>query len=96
LRKQNTLWLVEAKIVYHHNATQAVRAALAQLLEYRHYWYPGEKPTGLLALFSESVGPSHIDFLEDLGIASVWREGGRWTGSVSANAAELVPYGPSQ
>ena len=34
LRKDQSKWLVEVKVVYHGNATRAVREAIAQLLDY--------------------------------------------------------------
>jgi hypothetical protein len=45
---------------------------------------------GLAALFSEAVGPGFVSFLETVGVASVWHEGGAWLGSTNALAAGLA------
>ena len=70
----------------------AVRAAVGQLLDYRHFFYvvPGLPLPSLLALFSESIGGAYIKFLESLSIASVWRSGDSWAGSSGAVAASLA------
>jgi hypothetical protein len=91
LRRQGQVWLVEVKVLYRGNATEAVRAALAQLLEYRHYYYDRKRWPMLMALFSESIGDEHVRFLESLGIASTWRNGIAWLGSDTASTAGLVP-----
>jgi hypothetical protein len=85
-------WLVEAKMLYDGNATEAVRAATGQLLSYRHFFYTVSKLAlpSLLALFSEDVGAAYVEFLESLSIASVWRSTGSWAGSRSAVAAGLA------
>jgi hypothetical protein len=90
LRRDSAEWLVEAKVLYRGNATDAVRAALGQLLTYRHFlWPPPAAPPHLLALFSEPIGDAYVALLEQLGIASVWRESGTWRGSESAVAASI-------
>jgi hypothetical protein len=48
-------WLVEAKMVYHGDATSAVRAVVGQLFQYRHFLYPQGNPPKLVALFSEPI-----------------------------------------
>jgi hypothetical protein len=77
LTKGTLRWLVEAKVVYSGNATEAVRTAVGQLLCYRHFHY-GDSPVRLVALFSESVGAAYIHFLQSCGVASVWRYGADW------------------
>jgi hypothetical protein len=88
--RDNREWLIEAKILYLGNATEAVRAALGQLYAYRHFLYPPDHSPDLVALFSEAVGPGFVSFLETVGVASVWHEGGAWLGSTNALAAGLA------
>jgi hypothetical protein len=85
-------WLVEAKMVYDGNATEAVRAAVGQLFDYRHFFYVvSSLPLpSLLALFSESIGDAYVEFLESLSITAVWRSVNLWVGSSSAVAAGLA------
>jgi len=83
-------WLVEAKVLYKGNATNAVRDALGQLFAYRHFLYENQLSVNLLALFSEPIGNLYIDFLSSLGIQSVWWENGNWVGSVGARQAGLA------
>lgn len=91
LRKGGAEWLVEAKVLYRGNATHAVRAALGQLLTYRHFlWKPPTIQPHLLALFSEPVGHAYADFLDGLGIAVVWKEAGGWRGSAGAGNAGVA------
>jgi hypothetical protein len=91
-RRQREQWLVEAKILYQGNATNAVRSALGQLYTYRHFLYPAEKPH-LVALFSEDVGEGYTDFLEEAGVASVWYDDGDWHGSASSVDRGVARYG---
>ncbi|MFJ8590699.1 hypothetical protein [Streptomyces sp. NPDC093598] len=84
-------WLVEVKVVYKGNGTEAARAALAQLLEYRHFFYPAGNKPGMLALFSEEIGRAHVSLLGELGIRVVWRTQTGWDGDKGAQSAELVP-----
>jgi hypothetical protein len=88
-------WLVEAKMLNDGNASDAVRAAVGQLFDYRHFFYvvPGLPLPSLLALFSESIGDAYVEFLESLSIASVWRSAGSWAGSSSAIAAGMTVEG---
>ncbi|MFD7103905.1 MrcB family domain-containing protein [Streptomyces celluloflavus] len=78
-------WLVEAKAVKKGNSTQAVREAVAQLLEYRYFWYTQrhEPKPHLLGLFSEDIG-CYATYLEDHGIGSIWSTHEGWAGSASA------------
>ncbi|MGA5064964.1 MrcB family domain-containing protein [Streptomyces exfoliatus] len=76
-------WLVEAKIVRHGNPTVAVREALGQLYEYRHFLYTKQPKPFLVGLFSEEIG-AYAPYLEEQGIASVWRSDDGWGGSPSA------------
>jgi hypothetical protein len=84
LRSQDGEWLVEAKVVYRGNATEAVRAAIGQLLTYRHMLYPKNRAPQLAALFTEPIGDAYVDLLEDLHIVPIWRELGRWVGPKAA------------
>lgn len=88
-------WLVEAKVLYDGNAVEAVRAAVGQLFDYRHFFYvvPALTPPSLLGLFSEPVGGAYVEFLESLSIASVWRSADSWAGSPGA-IAEGLALGP--
>jgi hypothetical protein len=90
LRRDAEEWLVEAKVLYRGNATDAVRAALGQLFQYRHFLYTNEASPQLVALFAEPVGNAYVKFLEDIGIAAVWKENGAWVGSSSARAAGIA------
>jgi hypothetical protein len=96
LRRAGEEWLVEAKVLYQGNATEAVRAALGQLYTYRHFLYPSSPPTGLVALFSEAVGAGYTDFLSGCGIESVWWEAGLWIGTTNAVAAKLAEFDGTQ
>jgi hypothetical protein len=95
LERPESEWLVEAKMLYDGNASEAVRAAIGQLFDYRYFFYakPGLPLPLLLALFSESVGGAFVEFLESLSIVSVWRSAGSWAGSSSAVAAGLTTGG---
>jgi hypothetical protein len=79
LKKGTATILIEAKVVYKSNPTDAVRAAVGQLFAYSHFLYGVDKPT-LIALFSEPVGTGYVDFLKTLGIDSIWWEDGVWAG----------------
>ena len=83
IRGSGVEWLVEAKVVYRGNATHAVRAALAQALEYRFFLH-GEPRPRPLALFDQPVGDAYIEFLEAHGVALVWQHDGGWAASPSA------------
>ncbi|MEV7373039.1 DUF3578 domain-containing protein [Streptomyces sp. NPDC090301] len=76
-------WLVEAKIVRHGNATVAVREALGQLFEYRHFLYRERPAPFLIGLFSEEIG-AYAPYLEEQGVASIWRSDDGWNGSPRA------------
>jgi hypothetical protein len=89
LRRKDDEWLVEAKVLYRGNATEAVRAAVGQLLTYRHFLYLHDSHPRLLALFSEPVGEAYVGFLEHLGIESIWKSGNGWEGSANAKAGEV-------
>lgn len=84
LRRSGEEWLVEAKVLYMGNATNAVRAALAQVLMYRFFLYQRSRPK-LLVLFSEPVGDAYVAFLGLHDVASVWRtDDGHWRTSPTA------------
>ncbi|TDC03376.1 DUF3578 domain-containing protein [Nonomuraea longispora] len=86
-------WLIEVKMVRRGNAVSATREAIGQLLQYRHFLYPGERESvRMLAVFNEEVGAACVDLLESLHIGSVWREHGRWLGSPLAQRAKLCRY----
>ncbi|GGY29233.1 hypothetical protein GCM10010363_06970 [Streptomyces omiyaensis] len=82
-------WLVEAKIVRNGNVTAAVREALGQLFEYRHFLYSQDARPFLVGLFSQEVGV-YAPYLEEQGIASVWRDGDGWDGSPRARTWRLT------
>ncbi|MBT2443189.1 DUF3578 domain-containing protein [Streptomyces sp. ISL-36] len=77
-------WLIEAKVVRSGNPTKAVREAVGQLYEYRHFLYERQCEPFLIGLFSEEIGV-YAPYLEERGIASIWREGARWGGSSMAH-----------
>jgi hypothetical protein len=85
---------VEAKVVYHGNATEAVRSALGQLLSYRHLLYADEPAPELLAVFNEEVGPLYVDFLESQSVGSIWRGQAGWEGSIRASKSGFVAPAP--
>ncbi len=91
LVRDTRTWLVEVKVVYKGNGTEAARAALAQLLEYRHFFYSEEVKPGMVALFSEEIGGAHISLLGELGIRVVWRTRTGWGGEAGAYSGGLVP-----
>jgi hypothetical protein len=82
-------WLIEAKTVPAGNGVSATREAVGQLLWYAHREYDDPSTARKVALFAESVGDLCTGFLEDLGIAAVWREGGKWLGSPIAMRDDL-------
>lgn len=75
-------WLVEGKVVSAQNPTKAVREAVGQLFEYRHFYCRESNPY-LLALFTEDI-VAYADYLETLRIGSVWKTQEGWAGSRSA------------
>lgn len=83
------LFLIEAKVIYRGNVTEAVRSAVGQLLTYSHFLYDSAKPR-LVALFSEPVGNAYAAFLQEHEIASVWWEGSGWRGSSLAHLQRLA------
>ncbi len=87
LRRGTEQWLVEAKVLHMGNATDAVRAALAQLLMYQHFLHTDVMPH-LVALFSEPIGHAYVSFLEQHDVISVWRSGSGW--EASSGGAALV------
>lgn len=93
LSRQGTTCLVEVKQVYDGNTTLSVREAVAQLLEYRHFFYSDtSSPPHMLAVFSEFIGEAHASYLATLNIASVWKlPAGTWHGSQLARRWTLVP-----
>ncbi len=82
LRRGDVEILVEAKVLYGHNATQAVRAAIGQLLTYQHLLHSGK--IELLALFSEPIGDEFINLLGKIQIAAIWRDRDQWSASALA------------
>ena len=59
-------------------ATSAVREAVGQLLEYRHFLFPSGSALVPIALFSEPIGEAFVTYLAGLGIAAVWKDGEQW------------------
>jgi hypothetical protein len=90
LRGSAKTHLVEAKIVYCNNVTEAVRAAVGQLYCYSYFLYDDTAKPSLVGLFSEDIGPAYVDLLESLDIAAVWWDVGTWKGSPSATAENLT------
>jgi MrcB-like, N-terminal domain len=90
LRRGEDEWLVEAKVVYRGNATTAVRDAIGQLLQYRHFLYPIESRVRLVALFTEPVGKAYVGLLASAGIEAVWKGPGGWQGDAAAQGDGLV------
>lgn len=73
-------WLVEAKVVQDANPTRAVREAVAQLLEYRHFLCDRSRPPHSLALFTGNIGV-YAAYLGTLGIGAAWKTPEGWSGS---------------
>ncbi|MFV0129732.1 MrcB family domain-containing protein [Streptomyces sp. HMX112] len=75
-------WLVEGKTVKAKKEYLAVREAVGQLYEYRHFYYEKRKKHAphLIALFTADIG-DYADYLETLAITSVWERSGGWGGS---------------
>jgi hypothetical protein len=61
-----------------------------KLLSYRYFLCDKNSPPRLVGLFTEPIGEAYVSFLEDLGIAAVWKQDGRWIGSGSARAAGIA------
>jgi hypothetical protein len=93
LRREGAEFLIEAKILYNGNATDAVRSALGQLLCYRHFRYRDKTPPHLVGLFSESIGNAYAQLLESCGICAVWKEQAGWGGSTTATSLGLTRPG---
>lgn len=84
-------WLIEAKVVYSGNATNAVRETIGQLLQYRHFLYPADSNVRMVALFTEPVGDAYVALLNSIGIQAVWKSPNGWGGCDLAAADGLVP-----
>jgi hypothetical protein len=85
--------MFEAKVIRRGNATQAVREVIGQLATYPYLVVPEEARATIktAGLFSESIGDLWLNVLErNLGIATVWWEGGRWNGGSRAQSLGLV------
>ncbi len=74
LHKNGDSILIEAKMVYHHDSRNAVRSAIGQLFDYRHFLYATNKRKvpKLIALFSEPIGAAYVSFLETQDIGSIY------------------------
>jgi hypothetical protein len=83
--------LFEGKVVG-PNAEHAVRAAIGQLLAYRHFFFreQGEPDPDLIGLFTEPIGEAFVELLNSLEIGAVWREQGSWRGCPIAIKAGIV------
>jgi hypothetical protein len=91
LIKNGHRWLVEAKVIRRGSASSAVRAAIAQLLEYRYFLHGSDPALSLVALFSEEIGPAYLGLLDSMNIRAVWRAyDRRWTGSETALSDSLA------
>ncbi|WDZ85570.1 hypothetical protein [Micromonospora cathayae] len=91
LTLDHRVWLAEVKMVYGGDVSGAARAALGQLIEYRHFFYDPQDPPGMLGIFSEPLGDAHVGMLSSVGVACVWRSDTGWDGSRQAKAAGLIP-----
>lgn len=61
---------------------QAVRAAIGQLITYRHFLYPAAAAVLSIAAFTQDVGNAFVELLESLGIAVVSLDAsGNWVAS---------------
>lgn len=78
LRKNGKAWLIEAEVVRQGRAAVAVREAVGQLPEYRHFLFPVSSAPEPVALFSESVEDAFARYLRGLGILPTWKEEDRW------------------
>ncbi|MGX1806045.1 hypothetical protein ACWIGI_10035 [Nocardia sp. NPDC055321] len=92
LSRGSRRWIVATRVVANGNATAAVQAAIGSLTYTRHFLYRDEN-IDVVALFTEPIGAVYVDFLETLGIRSIWRAGDGWDGSVSAVRDQLVGPG---
>ncbi|MET7903186.1 DUF3578 domain-containing protein [Streptomyces sp. NPDC005355] len=91
LRQAGVEWLVEAKTVKRGNPTTAVREALGQLSEYSYFLYERQRQAKphLLGLFTEDI-KAYAPYLEERGIASLWKTVDGWAGSPMAVACGMV------
>ncbi|MUL41728.1 DUF3578 domain-containing protein [Streptomonospora sp. PA3] len=89
--RDDSQWLVEAKVVYNGNGAKATREAIAQLLDYRYFFHPEPKKPRLVGLFTESVGQGYIGFLNSMDVATVWKSPDGWQGCELATRDGLVP-----
>jgi hypothetical protein len=90
LNRNDSHWLVEAKVVRNGCAPGACREAVAQLLDYRHFLYDTPDPVSLVALFNEDVGGAYRNFLNSLTILVVWRRADDWSGCPLATGSGIV------
>ena len=90
LRNETDTYLVEVKVLYQGNATDAVRSALGQLLAYSYFLYEPTESPRLIALFSEPVGSAFEQFLAKLNVLAIWWDAGRWQGTDAARKTRLV------
>ena len=70
--------MVEAKVVYGLNYAEAVRGAVGQLFEYRHFLRPDSL---LVALFDQPIGQAFTSYLNSLEVSVVWTEEANWATS---------------
>ena len=88
------MYIVEVKQVRNDNGVDVVRAAIGQLFTYRWQLFSEavRETIGLIAAFSEDVGPSLRALMSnELGIAVLWLDGLVWHGCQRAEAEGLVP-----
>jgi hypothetical protein len=86
--------IVEVKQVRGRDTVGAVREAIGQLYTYRWQRFPEEQRSsvGLVAAFSEDIGPEMQQLLSDeLGIAVLWVDEQQWRGCRRASHEHLVP-----
>jgi hypothetical protein len=87
----NHHWLIEGKRVG-ANPKEAVRAAIGQLMSYRHFIYreQGQPHPRLVALFRRAIGDAFTVLLGSLGIETIWQIPGAWVGACDHGAPSLL------
>jgi hypothetical protein len=80
-------WIAELKIVYDRNFSEAVRGAIGQLMEYRHFIKPSASQ---IAVFDQPINEAFTGLLNSLGISVIYLEGGCW--KVHSTDAALISF----
>lgn len=85
LEKNGITWIVEVKVVYNLNFAEAVRGAIAQLIEYQYFLKPNARKIALIDL---PVGKAYVSLLNELGISFVTIVNTNW--QVASSDSELL------